>query len=305
MLHDLIIIGAGPAGLAAALDAAYLKLNTLVIDAGKAGGALSQGYPWKKVDSFLGFRGMLGKEVAGKIVDHVLKEGVQIREMEAVEYVKAGKPMRIKTKKSSYECSAVIVATGLSGTPRKLSVPGENLRGVEYFLQDPKKFNRKRVIVVGGGDSAVDSALGLHEAGAKVWLAHRKDELRAIDENKEKIKKSGVGMLWNTEIDSVSGEEKVEKVTLFNNKSKEKRELACDNVLICIGYVPAKEWLEGIGIKMTGVRVAVDDNGMTNVPGIFAAGDIVSEIKRIPQALATGESAAYSVYKYIKNPYWK
>jgi len=305
MKYDLIIIGAGPAGLSAALDAAYLKLKTLVIEAHRAGGALVQSYPWKRVDSYLGLKGMTGKEVAERIIGHVRSEGVRINDMEEVEQVHIGKPFVVETSKGKYECSAVIFATGIRGLPRRLGIPGEDLKGVEYSLQDPKKFRGKAVAVFGGGDSAVDSALGLESAGAKVWLAHRRNDLRALDESKEKLKKSGVKILWNTELEKITGKGKVEKVVVFENSSMKKTELKVDSVLISIGSSPSKVCLERIGIKMDGVCASVDENGMTSVPGIFAAGDIVSSLKRIPQALATGEKAAYSAYKYIKDPYWK
>jgi thioredoxin reductase (NADPH) len=307
MKYDLIIIGAGPAGLSAALDAEYLKLETLVLEARKAGGALEQMYPWKHVDSYLGFNGMLGRDVADKIVAHAKAAGVNINELEEVEEIKdlAGKGFKVVTKKGGYEAMTIIIATGVRGVPRKLGVPGEQLDGVSYFLPDPKKFRGKRVLVIGGGDSAADSALGLNSAKAKVWLAHRRDDLRAQDESKLGLKKSRVKIFWNTEVDSIAGKKRVEKVVLLNNKTREKTELPIDHVIICVGSSPSQDYLERIGIRMGGVNVVVDKNGMTSVPGIFAAGDIVSDIKRIPQALATGERAVYSAYKYIKNPYWK
>jgi thioredoxin reductase (NADPH) len=305
MKYDLIIIGAGPAGLSAALDAEYLKLKTLVLEADRAGGALVQTYPWKTVCSFLGFSGMKGKEVADRIVGHVKSSGIEIHENEEVEEVRVGRPFKIVTKKGSYESLAIIIATGMMGVPKKLGIPGEDLDGVIYSLANPENFKGKRVVAIGGGDAATDSALGLESAGAKVWLAHRRDELRAMDESRDELLKSGVRVLWNTEIESIAGKKKVERVILFNNKNNKKTEIDCDHVLISIGSVHARGWLEKAGVKMRDMLIEVDENGMTGVPGIFAAGDIVSKLKRIPQALATGERAAYSAYKYLKNPYWK
>lgn len=306
MVYDVIIVGAGPAGLAAALDAEYLKLKTIVLEAGKAGGALVQSYPWKVVDSYLGFKDMKGDEVSSKLVKHVKAGKTEIHEMEEVEeIIRVKKSFRVKTVKSAYDAKSVILATGIRGIPMKLSVPGEELDGVFYTVSDPRKFSGKNVLVIGGGDSAVDSALGLIDAGAKVWLAHRKDELRATEDNQEKIAKSDIMMMWSHEIESFSGKEKLENVTLFSNKNDEKVTLNLDAAVICMGSVPANECLQKIGVKIEDVLVKVDDDCMTNVPGIFAAGDIVCKLKRIPQALATGERAAYAAYKYLKNPYWK
>ena len=306
MRYDLVIIGAGPAGLAAALDAAYLKMKTLVLEAGKAGGALTQSYPWKRVDSCLGLSNMVGSEVAEKMISHVKDEGIVIRENEHVESVERhGGKFLVATGHGRYECGSVIVATGIRGVPRKLGVEGEELEGVDYAVTDPVKFKGKKVLVVGGGDSAVDSALGLLEAGARVWLAHRRDDLRAVDESKEKIRKSQVRILWNTEVSGMVGVKAVESVTLSNNVTGKKTTLPFDSVIICTGSIPVKECIEKLGIKMEGICVPVNKDGMTSMPGIFAAGDIVSDIKRIPQALATGERATYSAYKYLRNPYWK
>jgi thioredoxin reductase (NADPH) len=306
MTYDLLIVGAGPAGLSAALDAKYLNLRTLVIEAERAGGALSQTYPWKMVDSYLGFRKMKGNEVAEKMVRHAKDEGIEIREFEEVrEIQKKGKLFIARTPKGEYEAKAVILAVGVRGAPRKLGIPGEELEGVEHFVLDPNKFRGRRVLVVGGGDSAADSALGLDNAGAKVWLAHRRDELRATEDNKERISKSGVETLWNTEVESIKGEGKAEKALLVNKKNNEKKEMPFDHIFICIGTVPVKDHLENLGIKMDSVHAEIDSDGMTSVQGIFAAGDLVCRTKRIPQALATGERAAYSAYKFIKSPYWK
>ncbi len=305
MVYDVVIVGAGPAGLAAALDAQYLRLKTLVLEAGKAGGAPAQSYPWKDVDSYLGLSSMKGKDVAERISGHARSSGAEIRETEPVTEIMKGKTFRVKTSRGVYEARTVIAATGIRGVPKKLGVPGEALEGVFYAVFDPKKFSGKKVLVVGGGDSAADCALGLHGAGATVWMSHRKDELRATNDNRKKISKSGIKMLWSHEVERFSGNGMLEGAVLFSNKTKEKVTLSLDAAVILIGSVPADDCLQKLGISIEKGCVKVDGNCMTSVPGVFAAGDIVSDIKRIPQALATGERAAYAVYKYLKNPYWK
>ena len=305
MIYDLIIIGAGPAGLAAALDAEYLKLKTLVLEAGRAGGALIQSYAWKGVDSYLGFNGMKGKEVAESIVKHAKSAGAEIHEMETAHEVKGTKTFKVITNKDEYEAKAVIFATGIRGVPRKLSVEGESLEGIVHSVDNPNKYSGKDVLVVGGGDFAADCALGLDAAGTKVWMAHRKDKLRATDDNRDKISRSGIKMLWNHEVEKFFGEDDLEGAVLFDNRTNKKTRLDLDAAVICIGSIPAGDCLQKLGVKMDNACVEVDKDGMTSVPGIFAAGDIVADIKRIPQALATGEKAVYSAYKYLKNPYWK
>lgn len=306
MAYDVVIVGAGPAGLSAALESRYLKLEVLVIEAEKAGGAPAQSYPWKGVDSYLGLKDMTGRQIANRIVEHVRSSGAQIREMEEVMEIKRrGRVFYVRSASASYEAKSVIIATGIRGVPGKLSVSGEELDGVEHFVSSTKRFQGRRVLVVGGGNSAADCAVGLREAGATVFLAHRRDELRATGENKEKVVKSGVELFWNTEVEGISGNGSVQKVALINNVSGARTELDVDGVIVCIGSVPSKNYLEALGVKMEGSVVSVDSDGMTSIPGVFAAGDIVTTIKRIPQALATGERAAYGVFKYIKSPYWE
>ncbi len=306
MEYDLIIVGAGPAGLSAALNAEYLKLKSLVLDSDRAGGALSQSYPWKEVDSYLGFNDMTGRQIANRVVDHVRGVGVEIKDMEEVTAIEIkDKKFHVTTENSSYVSKAVVVATGIRGTQRKLRVPGEGLEGVSHFVTSVRKYAGKNVVVVGGGNSAADCALGLVEAGAGVWLAHRRDELRATGENKEKLLKSGVRMRWSTVVERVEGDGRVEKVVLKDKKTGKTESVDAESLVICIGSVPSKDYLEGLGIKMDGAMVKVDENGMTNIPGVFAAGDIVCSIKRITQALASGEKAAYGAFKFIRNPYWE
>jgi len=304
-MYDVIIIGAGPAGLAAALDCSYLELRSLVIDSGQAGGALSQVYPWKPVDSFLGFFEKHGQEIADMIVSHVKKTGVKIHENEHVDRITGKGPFTIKTQLDEYRAKAVIVATGIRGIPRKLGVPGQDLKGIMYCLKDPQSFTGKNVLVIGGGDSAADSALGLAGAGAHVWMAHRRDKLRATDESRDNIKKSSIKMLWNHEAQRFTGDGRVSKAWLLDNKSSKVHSVDVDAVVLCISSVPTNECIRGTGVKTENASISVDSNGMTSVPGIFAAGDIVTKLKRIPQATATGERAAYSAYMWIKNPYWK
>ncbi len=305
-MYDLIIVGAGPAGLSAALTACYFKMKFIVLESNTSGGALSQVYPWKEVESFLGLKGLSGKEVAERITKHVLDEGAEIKECEGVTDIKREKDfIRVKTTKSEYKTRSVILAIGTIGTPRRLNVPGENLNGVYYHVKDPYEFKGKNVIVVGGGDSAVENAIALQKAGAHVILIHRRDELRCMDRLKKDIEKSGVKILWNTEVKEIIGKNKVESVKAINNKTFETKDITVDSVFIFIGSVLNTDFLKKIGIKLDSEHIVVDKNLKTNLEGVFAAGDITGCLKRIPQAIAQGELATYSAYKYLKHPYWE
>ena len=161
--YELIVVGSGPGGLSAALTGACYKLKTLVLESASAGGALMNNYPWKIVDNHLGFKDLNGMECAEILVRHVRDEGVEIKENEAVEDIKrVDDGIMVETTKNKYSAKAVVLAIGL-GTPFKLGIPGENMDGVIYSLPDPGKYNGKRVLVVGGGDTAVECAMALQD----------------------------------------------------------------------------------------------------------------------------------------------
>ncbi|MDD5111275.1 MAG: FAD-dependent oxidoreductase [Candidatus Altiarchaeota archaeon] len=300
MDYELIIVGAGPAGLSAALSAAYYKLKTVVFESASAGGSPINSYPWKKVDEFLGHKNILGHEVARSMVEHVLAEGASIRENEAVEDVKRKEGMlEVTTKNGAYACKAVILAIGL-GVPRKLGIQGEGLQGVIYSLPKPSDYRGKRVVVVGGGDTALENALALRENGATVCLVHRGDKFRAKDTTVKKIAESGISCSMNTEVEAIAGSRTVEKLML-----KDGSELKADCALLSLGTVPNKDFLERAGVKLSEKNnIIVDQQMRTSIQGIFAAGDVTGRWIRIPNAIGEGGFAGLNAFKYVKNPYW-
>lgn len=307
MIYDLIRIGAGPAGLSAALTARYLRLNHLVLDADTAGGVLSHTYPWKEVDSFIGFYEETGQEVADLMVSHVKKEGAAIKECEEVKKItrdEKKKIFRVKTCKGFYETKTILIATGTAGTPRKLEIPGESNPNVLFSIAHPKNHKGKRVLVVGGGDTALESALVLKKAGADVYLAHRKDEFRAMEKTQEHVKKSKVKILLSTELKEIFGKKKIEKVRLLDNKTNKESFLKVDEIFVFIGSVFDMGFIKDLGIKIEGDKIPAHHDMATNVEGVFAAGDITGRLKRIPEAIGEGHLAVYSIYKYLKKPYW-
>ncbi|NIO21837.1 MAG: FAD-dependent oxidoreductase [Candidatus Aenigmarchaeota archaeon] len=307
MVYDVIIVGGGPAGLSAVLTACYLKLKHLVIEACNAGGILERNYPWKEVDSFIGFFEHSGKEVADSMVNHVKKEGAKINEGELVEEITKDKKkiFTVKTDKGKYQAKTILLATGTMGTPRKLGIPGEDNRNVYYSIIDPKKHKGKKVLVIGGGDTALEGANTLSKAGAHVWLAHRRDKFRAMEKNQEELEKSRAKILFNTELKKIFGTRKIRKVTLLNNKTNKESSLDVEEVFIFIGSVFEAELFKSLGVRMKGEKVQVDDEMRTNVEGVFAAGDITGRLKRIPEAIGEGHLAVYTIYKYLRHPYWE
>ncbi|MEE9323248.1 MAG: NAD(P)/FAD-dependent oxidoreductase, partial [Candidatus Aenigmarchaeota archaeon] len=204
MVHDLIIVGGGPAGLSAALTSSYLKLNHVVLETTMPGGALMHNYPSKKVDSFLGLKDLTGKEVAERMMDHVKAEGSGIRYNEEVKEIKKRKNIfEVRTNRGVHESKSVLIAIGTCGCPRKLGIPGEDFENVHYSMKDPNDFKGKTCFVLGGGDSAVETAVMLDKVCKKVYLAHRKNKFRAMEENQREIEKSNCEILWNTELKKI------------------------------------------------------------------------------------------------------
>jgi thioredoxin reductase (NADPH) len=309
--YDIIVVGGGPAGLSAAITVAYYKVSVLVIESGSAGGALIGQYPWKKVDNYPGLYEKTGSEVAKLITDHALKEGVKINENETVlDLRRQANPddskeyMLVKTNKGEYKAKAIVLACGL-GSPRKLGVEGENLDGVTFCLPDPKKFKGKRILVVGGGDSAVECAVELKRKGADTTIIHRKDAFRATDKNVQCVKEECIDILWNTEVKRIEGGKRVERVHLFNNKDNTDTVWLGDGVLFSLGTEANTEFLKRIGIKINEKgQVQVNADMRTNLQGVFAAGDVVGKWIRIPQAIGEGGLSGLNAFKYVKNPYW-
>jgi len=305
MDYDIIIVGGGPAGLQAALTTSYLKLKVAIIELENAGGALMNKFPWKHVDEFLGFKDKTGAEIAVKLVGHVRSQGVVLKEREEVRDVKrTADGLKVTTPRGEYGCKAVILAIGL-GVPRRLEVPGEDLEGVIYSMAEPMIFKGKRVLVVGGGDTAVEQACSLQKAGAKVTIAHRRDQFRASEKNVCTFNECSIPCLFNTEVKESLGEGKVTGVRLFNNQTSEESTMEVDNILLLLGTTSNKDFLDKIGVATDKKgSVVVDANMKTNIEGVFAAGDVVGRWLRIPYAIGEGGLAGLNAFKYIKNPYW-
>ncbi len=303
-MKDLIIVGAGPAGLSAALNAAHLKLDTLVLESSLAGGLLAQNYPWKEVDSYLGMCGMKGKEVAKQMVAQIPRS-ISIRENEQVLEIKKLKTgFKVKTTREEYTAKAVILAIGIMGQPRPLGIEGESLEGVYTVVKSPEKYKGKKVAVIGGGDTAVEYAITLAEAGAETLLIHRRDILRATGAKTKELHTTNVHLMFNSEVEKILGTAKVHAIVVRDNKSGKKQELKVDFVFKCIGNTPNRAFLEKTGVKMEKIHPEIKPNFETNIPGLYVAGDITGKLMKISEAVAEGNRALLSAYSFLKSPYW-
>jgi thioredoxin reductase (NADPH) len=305
---DLIIIGAGAAGLAAGIYGVRSGLKTLVLEEKMAGGTVADA---PMIENYLGFQSIKGMELAQKMAAHCRNVGATIREFESTTALELKEEKKIvKTNRGSYEAQAIIIASG--SHYRELDVPGEKEflgRGVSYCgICDGPLFKGKRVLVVGGGNSAVITALYLADIASDVKIVHRRDAFRAEEALVKGVKaKSNVEILWNSEVKEIKGEKLVSKVTLFNNKSGETSELLIDGVFVQVGEAPNSQMAKQAGVD-------VDENGYikidifqrTNISGVFAAGDVTNHpVKQIGTAVGQGITAALEAYGFIKRPYYK
>ena len=304
---DLIIIGAGPAGLTAGIYGARSGLKTLVLEEKTLGGAAAD---TPLVENYPGFfEGIGGRDLVDKMSEHCRKVGAEIRQLESfIGLDVKGERRIVKTDRATYSASAVIVASGCHY--RKLGVPGEKEfrgRGVSYCtLCDGPLFKEKKVIVIGGGNAAVVSAIYLANLTSDVKLAHRRSQLRAEEALVKDLHTKKVNILLNTELKEITGDVKVNNVVVFNNKTGETRQMNFDGVFIQVGEVPNSQIAKEAGVEVDkDGYVIVDSRQRTNIRGVYAAGDVTaSPVKQIGTAVGQAIVAATEAFGYIKRPYY-
>ena len=300
-IYDLAILGAGPAGICAAIYATRAKLNTIWLDKKFVqGGQIVDTY---EVDNYPGLPGITGLDLGEAMAGHAAKLGMKpqretVRSIEAEQGIKV-----IRTKKNEYRARAVIIACG--ATHRHLGIPGEEElsgMGVSYCATcDAAFFQDRTVVVVGGGNVAVEDAILLSRTCKKVYLVHRRDELRA-----EKIRQESffacknVEIIWDSIPLSIEGTDKVEALKIQNKKTQEESFIETDGVFIAVGIVPGTEKFKDlVKLDEAGYIVAGED-GITSEPGIFAAGDIrTKNLRQVVTAVADGANAVASVQRYL------
>jgi thioredoxin reductase (NADPH) len=303
---DLIIIGAGPAGLTAGLYGARSGLKTLVLEEKLTGGAVVD---TPLIENYPGFESISGRELANKMAEHCKKAGTKINELEKVaELDLKGEKKVVKTNRTVYTSSAVIIASGRHY--RTLGVPGETEfrgRGVSYCaLCDGAFFKGRNVLVVGGGNSAVVSARYLANIASHVRLAHRRDQLRADEVLVKDLVAQGVEIIWNAELKEVKGDNKVKGVVLVNNKTGETMEIDLEGVFVQVGEAPNSQIAKEAGIEVDKASyIIVDNRQRTNIDGVYSAGDVtIGPVKQIGTAVGEAIIAASEAFGYIKRPYY-
>ena len=301
---DLLIIGAGPAGLTAAIYAVRSGLKAALLERGALGGQVAT---TPVVENYPGLTQVGGKTLVDIMVNHALQYA-QIFQGEEVMDIKIGAPIEVVSNRRKFRAKAVLLATG--AIYRRLGVPGESVfmgRGVSYCATcDGPLFKGKNVVVVGGGDSAVTEALHLHNIGAAVKLIHRRDSLRAQEFLSKNIFESNIPILWNTEVKEILGDGRVTQLVLLNNKTGEESSIKADGVFISIGYSPTVDLAEKIGVELTEEGyIKHDSRHRTNIRNVYSAGDVEGGYKQIVTAAGQGAEAAMTIFEDLINPYWK
>jgi thioredoxin reductase (NADPH) len=297
--YDIIIVGIGPAGLAAGTYAARRNLKVLVIGE-LLGGQMSWAHI---VENYPGTEPMPGTELAHRMKDQAEKFGCEIK-METVKgFELKGEVKKIKTSEKEYTSKVVIIATG--SHYRKLNVEGEKEfigKGVSYCsICDGPLFKGKKVAVIGGSDSSITAALYLNDIASKTYLIHRKDQLRAEEVNQKRIVDSSVKIIWNSVVEKIEGDQVVKKIIIKNVKTNETSELELDGIFVEIGEIPTTEIVKSAGVEVTERNfIKVNERFETNIDGVYAAGDVVGSFAQIITAASEGAQAATNAYLYLK-----
>ncbi|HLT55456.1 MAG TPA: thioredoxin-disulfide reductase [Bacillota bacterium] len=301
-MYDVIIAGAGPAGMTAAVYTSRANLSTLMLERGIPGGQMAN---TEDVENYPGFDRILGPELSNKMFEHSKKFGAEYAYGDIKEVIDHGDYKTVVTGNKEYNTRALIIATGAEY--KKLGVEGEEElggRGVSYCaVCDGAFFKNRQLVVVGGGDSAVEEGVYLTRFAEKVTIIHRRDQLRAQKILQQRaFANEKVDFIWDTVVEKINGPQgKVESVTLKNVKTGETYDFQTDGVFVYIGMVPLSAPFKSLGITNDEGYIPTNENMETSIPGIFAAGDIrEKQLRQIVTATGDGSIAAESAIKYVE-----
>ncbi len=302
-IYDVVIVGGGPGGLCAGLYSARANLKTVLLEKLIPGGEIVN-TAW--VEDYPGFELIGGPELAKKMEEHAVKFGLEIKTENVVEIYSEGQDRIVKTDDNVYRAKAVILASG--GSPNKLGIPGEYEyagKGVSYCaLCDGAFFKGEVIAVVGGGDAAVEEGTFLTKYGSKVYLIHRRESFRAQKIIQERaFANDKIEIIWNTAAEEIVGnDKKVDGLKLKNLKTGETKTLPVGAVFIFIGFVPNSNLFREPMNKDKLGYILTNDRMETNLPGIYAIGDVRAQLcKQVTNAVGDGTTAAVAAQKYIES----
>ncbi|WP_053368200.1 thioredoxin-disulfide reductase [Bacillus sp. FJAT-27245] len=301
-IYDVIIAGAGPAGMTAAVYTSRANLSTLMIERGIPGGQMAN---TEEVENYPGFDHILGPELSTKMFEHAKKFGAEYAYGDIKEVIDHGDYKTVVAGAKEYKAYSVIISAGAEY--KKIGVPGEKElggRGVSYCaVCDGAFFKNRELVVVGGGDSAVEEGVYLTRFATKVTIVHRRDELRAQKILQDRaFANDKIDFIWNHTVKEINAKDgKVGSVTLVSTVDGKETEFPADGVFIYIGMVPLSKPFEGLGITNANGYIETNELMETRVPGIFAAGDIREKtLRQIVTATGDGSIAAQSAQHYVE-----
>ncbi|MBM7648750.1 thioredoxin reductase (NADPH) [Bacillus ectoiniformans] len=301
-IYDVIIIGAGPAGMTAAVYTSRANLSTLMIERGVPGGQMAN---TEEVENYPGYDHILGPELSTKMFDHAKKFGAEYAYGDIKEVIDGKEYKTIKAGSKEYKARAVIITTGAEY--KKLGAPGEQElggRGVSYCaVCDGAFFKEKELVVVGGGDSAVEEGVYLTRFAKKVTIVHRRDELRAQKILQDRaFANEKVDFIWSHTVKEINEKDgKVGSVTLVSTENGEEREFPTDGVFIYVGMLPLTKPFANLGITNEMGYILTNEQMETKIPGIYAAGDVREKmLRQIVTATGDGSIAAQAAQHYIE-----
>ena len=302
--YDVIILGAGPAGLSAGIYASRAGLDCVILEKGVPGGQVLTS---PTIENYPGFPEIAGMKLMENMAEHA-KRYVDIREGEEVLRVRGGDKFEVFTISGRYTSRALILATGSSH--RKLDAPGEDGmtgKGISYCATcDGFFYKGKEVIVVGGGNTALTDALHLSSLGCKVTIVHRRNQLRADKHLQDSAIQHKIPILWDTVVDEIVEGNEVTAVRLRDLKTGAVRTKPVSGVFVAVGEVPSSQLAAELGLDMDpGGFVTVDRSFRTNVAFVYAAGDVSGGIRQIVAAVHGGAAAALSCFEDLMNPYYR
>jgi thioredoxin reductase (NADPH) len=301
-IYDVIIAGAGPAGMTAAVYTSRANLDTLMLERGMPGGQMAN---TEEVENYPGYDHILGPDLSTKMFEHAKKFGAEYAYGDIKEIIDGKEYKTVKAGAKEYKARAVIVTTGAEY--KKLGAPGEKElsgRGVSYCaVCDGAFFKGKELVVVGGGDSAVEEGVYLTRFASKVTIVHRRDALRAQKILQDRaFDNEKIDFIWNHEVQQINDENgKVGSVTLKSTENGETQEFKTDGVFIYIGMLPLNQSVLNLGITNDAGYIETNEKMETRVPGIFAAGDVREKsLRQIVTATGDGSIAAQTAQHYIE-----
>ena len=301
-MYDVVIIGAGPAGMTAAVYASRANLKTVMVERGMPGGQMTD---TELVENFPGFESILGPDLSNKMFEHAKKFGAEYAYGDVQDVIDHGNYKTVVMSSKEINTKSIIITTGAQY--KKLGIEGEESltgRGVSYCaVCDGAFFKERELVVIGGGDSAVEEGMYLTRFASKVTVIHRRDELRAQKILQDRaFKNEKMEFIWDTVVETINDEDgKVGSVTMRNVKTDEVSEFKTDGVFVYIGMDPLSEPFKNLGVVNEEGYIPTNDNMETNVAGVFAAGDIrEKELRQIVTATGDGSIAAEMAQKYIE-----